>query len=113
MYKKPFESDGSFYCGHVQRAGTESRRYRRRIMCFVTKRGFVGASADFIKPIAFANAMNAQRVADRASLVSKGALMFPETLTTVLRKRGFPVRNSDDGIDEDTARYLSAECKRT
>lgn len=104
----PFENHGSFFPGFVAASPTASRRHRRRVLCFVTRNGVVGASPSFNKAEAFRRAQSAEL----GELPVPNAPSPDAFLTTLLAVRGFPVRSPDDCVDDKTAAFLMKEFAR-
>ncbi len=103
----PFESLGRFFPGYVQYAGTTNRAGRRRVLCFVTTAGVLGASATFSRAEAFNTALSAEQ----SALEYKPGRTAADTLKNVLKARGFPVSSSADEVDDNTATALARELK--
>lgn len=104
-----FERAGKFFPGIVQSAGTSTRKGRRRVLCFVTNNGTLGASARFSLYEAYENAMRAER--GLTPLPAQGRTVA-ETITNLLKLRGFPVRSSNDELDDTAASALAREFAR-
>lgn len=94
--------NGSFYPAYVQYAGTTNRAGRRRVLCFLTVSGVIGASASFSRAEAQENAHRAER---GMNTFTPGANPG-DTIKNYLRSIGFPVRSANDELDDHTAEHL-------
>lgn len=94
--RRPFESDGKFYAGHVEHDTPRGKPVKRRVLCFglqvATGVYVVAASQNFIRSEAY-------HLARRAST---GQLPVGESIVDALRHRGFPVRSQNDALDDKT-----------
>lgn len=102
---KSYNDDGEFYAGYVSAVAASTRSSRRRVLCFATHAGFVGASVNFEREEAYRAATQAERGLLPVPSGSNQALL----ITRLLKQRGFPVKTPNDYVDDRTAEFILRE----
>lgn len=105
---RPYEEYGRFYAGRVFRDSSSTGK-GRRVLCFVTNDGAVGASACFSRSEAFTNA----RRAGLGQVAFRFGTSAADTLASYLAAVGFPVRSATDSLDDESGRAVLNQLKNT
>lgn len=103
---RPFELDGWFYNETVKWVDASGKTHRRRALVFVTNGGVTGASQQFNR----AEAHHRAQLAEHGQTLALPANPTPaQIITSLLKARGFPVRNELDQVSDLTSDLLTRE----